>query len=60
MTTKLETLTKAEENLTFFINELSQHRFSGEQTFECCMRDIKRARKDFEIAHEGWRKSLDE
>jgi|LakMenE18May11ns_1017448.scaffolds.fasta_scaffold9875020_4 hypothetical protein len=60
MTTKLETLTKAEENLTFFINELNQHRFSGEQTFERCMKDIKRARIRFEIARQEWLGSLGE
>lgn len=60
MTTKLETLTKAEENLTFFINELSQHRFSGEQTFECCMEDMKRARKALELARKEWLGSLGE
>jgi hypothetical protein len=60
MNTKLEALVRAEENLTFFINELSQHRFSDPQTFELCLLDIKKARIRFEVARQEWLGSLGE
>lgn len=58
--TKLETLTKAEENLTFFVNELSNHRFYDDTTFRKLMTDVMKARKALEVARKEWLGSLGE